>query len=65
MGPSVALTAELLTVAGLLAVVSGFSFTLSLLTDDAYRREFLEDVVGEVRQAFAVRAAYLYALADG
>ncbi|MGH9279720.1 MAG: hypothetical protein ACRD12_16685 [Acidimicrobiales bacterium] len=64
-GRPVALTAELLTVACLLAVVAGFSFTLSLLTDDTYRREFLEDVLGEVRQAFAVRAAYLHVLADG
>jgi hypothetical protein len=64
-GRPVALTAELLTVATLLAVVAGFSFTLSLLTDDNYRREFLEDVMGEVRQAFAVRAAYLNAVAGG
>lgn len=64
-GRSVALTTELLTVATLLAVVSGFSFTLSLLTDDTYRREFLHDVLGEVRQAFAVRAAYVHAVADG
>ena len=64
-GRSVALTAQLVTVATLLAVVSGFSFTLSLLTDDAYRREFLEDVVGEVREAFAVRAAYLNAVSHG
>ncbi|MFN2505675.1 MAG: hypothetical protein ABR540_15825 [Acidimicrobiales bacterium] len=60
-GRSVALTAELLQVAGLLAAVAGFSFTLSLLTDEAYRREFLEDVLCEVRQALAVRAVYLAA----
>lgn len=61
-GRPVALTAELLQVSGLLASVAGFSFTLSLLTDSAYRKEFLEDVLGEVREAFAVRAVYLAAL---
>ena len=58
-GRGVALTVELLQVATLLAAVAGFSFTLSLLTDRAYRQEFLHDVVREVRQAFAVRAVYL------
>jgi len=62
-GRSVALTAELLQVAALLAGVAGFSFTLSLLTDRTYREEFLRDVVLEVRQAFAVRAVYLAAIA--
>ena len=66
-GRPVALTAELLRVAGLVATVAGFSFTLSLLTDETYRREFLLDVLREVREALAVRAAYLAALrpADG
>lgn len=62
-GRQVALTAELLQVAAFLSAVAGFSFTLSLLTDSAYRREFLNDVVQEIRQAFAVRAVYLAALA--
>jgi hypothetical protein len=33
-----------------------------LLTDQTYRAEFRGEVVGELRQAFAVRAAYLSAL---
>jgi hypothetical protein len=61
-GRGVALTAELLQVATLLAAVAGFSFTLSLLTDRAYRQEFLDEVVQEIRQAFAVRAVYLHAV---
>jgi hypothetical protein len=61
-GRPVALTAELLQVAGLLAAVSGFSFALSLLTDETYRRESLEEVVCEVRQALAVRVVYLAAV---
>jgi hypothetical protein len=60
-GRSVALTAELLQVAAFLAAVAGFSFTLSLLTDSAYREEFLREILRELRQAFAVRAVYLSA----
>lgn len=63
-GRRVALSAELLQVTAFLSAVAGFSFTLSLLTDKAYRDEFLNDVVHEVRQALAVRALYLRALAD-
>jgi hypothetical protein len=62
-GRNVALTSELLQVAAFLATVAGFSFTLSLLTDDAYRETFLRDIVHELRQAFAVRVVYLSALA--
>jgi hypothetical protein len=32
------------------------------VTDAAYREEFFEDVVGEVRRASAVRIAYLSAM---
>ena len=58
-----ALTAELLQVAVFMASFSGFYFTISVLTNYAYRDEFFEDVVGDVRHAFAVRAVYLGALA--
>ncbi len=63
-GRTVGFTAELLQVAAFLSAVAGFSFTLSLLTDKAYRDEFLVDVVREVRQALAVRALYLRELAQ-
>lgn len=63
-GRRVALSAELLQVAAFLSVVAGFSCTLSLLTDRAYRDEFLDDVVREVRQALALRALCLRALAE-
>lgn len=64
-GRDVALTVELLQVATLLAGVAGFSFALSLLTDATYRREFLEDTLGEVRQAFAVREVYARTFGSG
>jgi hypothetical protein len=46
-------------VAGFLTAFSGFYFTVYVLTDATYRREFLEEVLAELRQAFAVRAVYL------
>ena len=58
------LTEELLKVAIFLAAFSGLYFIVVLLTDATYREEFLEEVVGEVREAFAVRAAYLEYLRD-
>jgi hypothetical protein len=36
-----------------------------LVTDPTYRDEFRTDVASELREAFAVRAAYRWGLADG
>ena len=52
-------TEELLRVAGFLTAFSGLNFTVVLVTDVNYRKEFREEVVAELRQAFAVRAVYL------
>lgn len=62
-GRAIELTEELLRVAGFLTAFSGLYFTVVVLTDTTYRKEFLEEVVGEVRQALAVRAVYLRAVA--
>ena len=61
-GREVQLTWELLRVSGFLAFFSGLYFSVTAVTDDTYRREFYEDGVAELRQALAVRAAYLAAL---
>jgi hypothetical protein len=53
------LTEELVKVSMFLAAFSGLYFMVVLLTDVVYRREFLDEVVSDVRDAFAVRAAYL------
>jgi hypothetical protein len=55
-------TEQLLRVAGFLTAFSGLNFTVYLLTDPTYRAEFRGEVVGELREAFAVRAAYLGSL---
>jgi hypothetical protein len=51
-------TEELLRVAGFLTAFSGMNFTVYLLTDETYRREFRDEVLSELREAFAVRAVY-------
>lgn len=58
-------TEELLRVAGFLATFAGLSFTVYLVTDPTYRDEFRTDVASELREAFAVRAAYRWALVQG
>ena len=52
-------TAELLRVAGAIAAFTGLYFAISMLTDDVYRREFLEELTSEMRDSFRERAAYL------
>ena len=58
-GQRVLLTAELLKLSVFLAAFSGLYFSVVLVTDDTYRREFLDAVLTELRQTLAVRAAYL------
>ena len=53
------LTWELLRVAGAIAAFTGLYFTISMLTDDVYRREFLEELTSEMRESFCERAEYL------
>jgi hypothetical protein len=63
-GRQMVVTEELLRVTGFLTVFSGFYFAVSVLTDETYREEFLEEVVGEMRRALAVRAVYLAAIGE-
>ncbi len=58
-GERIILTALHLVTAGIVASFSGLQFAVSLVTDETYREEFVEDSNSEVRQAIAVRAAYL------
>jgi hypothetical protein len=62
LGREVRISEELLRVSSFLASFSALYFAVTAVTDSSYRDEFFEDVVGEVRQTFAVRAAYLDAL---
>ncbi|NYG56345.1 hypothetical protein [Nocardioides perillae] len=52
---------ELFQVSLFLAAFSGLYFTVSALTDDAYRSQFLSDVTRHLEQAVGTRAVYLAA----
>jgi hypothetical protein len=58
-GHQAILSEELLRVAGAIAAFTGLYFAISMLTDDVYRREFLEELTSEMRESFCRRAEYL------
>ncbi len=64
-GRELVITEPTLRVAGFVTSFAGLQFTMNLLTDPLYRAEFRAEVVGEIRQAFAVRAVYLRARGRG
>ncbi len=63
-GIDVQMTRELLQVSGFLAAFAGLYFSVYMITDATFRREFFEDIVDEARENLAVRAAYRAAIAD-
>ncbi len=58
-GHDLVVTRALLHVAGFLGALSGFYFTVYVITDATYRSEFFTEIVEEVRQSLAVRTVYL------
>lgn len=61
-GREIVLTRALLHVSAFLGALSGFYFTVYVITDSTYREEFFTEIVGEVRQSLAVRNVYLWLL---
>ena len=59
-GTDVVVTRLHLITAGFVAAFSGLQFAVSLVTDSAYQEQFVEESNEEVREALAVRAAYLH-----
>jgi hypothetical protein len=53
------LSVELLRISGALAAFSGLYYAISVLTEDTYRKEFLDDVETSLRETFIDRARYL------
>lgn len=53
------ITTELLRVAAAIASFTGLYFAISMLTDDLYRREFLNQITDEMKVTFQERAEYL------
>lgn len=62
LGHEYVFTRQLVVVATFIGLVSGLQFTVQVLTDQSYRREFAEGMTASVRRAMAVRARYLAAL---
>lgn len=58
-GADVVLTRQLLRSASFVAAIAGLQFVVTALSDETYRREFVENLQAELHQAFAVRALYL------
>lgn len=57
--PIPGVSSELMHASLLLAALSTFYFTVSALTDDSFRRNFLAGTIAELRGAVAVRCGYL------
>jgi hypothetical protein len=60
-GRHMVITEELLRVTGFLTVFSGLYFAVTAQTDESYRREFIGEILEEMRQSLAERAVYLVA----
>lgn len=58
-GVPLRLTDELLRVSIAIGALSGLYYAISVLTDSAYREEFLGELTGQMRETFAARAEYL------
>ena len=59
LGGQITITEELLRVSGAIAAFGGVYYAIAVLTDSTYREEFLEDIVGELRETFRLRTEYL------
>jgi len=59
LGGRITITEELLRVSGAIAAFGGVYYAIAVLTDSTYREEFLEDIVGELRETFRLRTEYL------
>lgn len=59
VGREIVLTRALVHVAGFLGALSGFYFTVYVITDSTYREQFFTEIIGQVRQSLAVRTVYL------
>ena len=63
LGREFALTGALVTVSLVLGALSGLSFTISAMSDAAYRATFFSEADRELQRVFAARAVYRAAVA--
>ncbi len=59
LGGELVFTRQLVLVSAFIGMMSGLQFAVQVVTDEAYRAEFAEDMTAEVREALAVRTVYL------
>jgi predicted membrane channel-forming protein YqfA (hemolysin III family) len=59
LGERVEVTAELLRVSGGIAAISALYYSIAVLTDAAYREQFLDRMSDEMRSTFVARHEYL------
>lgn len=64
-GNPVQITVALLRVSGGIAAFAGLYYAIAVLTDTTYREEFLDNVTGEMKDIFRVRAEYLRCFGTG
>jgi hypothetical protein len=58
-GDRIEITEALLRVAGAIGALSGVYYAIAVLTDATYRKEFLDELTGEMRETFVARSDYL------
>jgi hypothetical protein len=63
-GRQMVVTEELLRVTGFLTVFAGLYFTVTAITDESYRKEFIGEILDEMRRSLGVRTVYLAALSS-
>jgi hypothetical protein len=63
VGIPMRITHELLRVSAAIGALSGLYYAISVLTDSAYREEFLDELTDQMARTFEARTAYLGLLA--
>ncbi|MSW52982.1 MAG: hypothetical protein F2817_19100 [Actinobacteria bacterium] len=64
VGVPVRITHELLRVSAAIGALSGLYYAISVLTDSAYREEFLDELTDQMTRTFEARSAYLALVAQ-
>ncbi|MEQ8840495.1 MAG: hypothetical protein RIB98_05910 [Acidimicrobiales bacterium] len=62
LGSELIFTRQLVLVSAFIGMMSGLQFAVQVVTDEAYRADFAEGMMSEIREALAVRAVYLRVL---
>jgi hypothetical protein len=64
IGVPVRITHELLRVSAAIGALSGLYYAISVLTDSAYREEFLDELTDQMARTFEARTTYLRVLGE-